>query len=135
MTQLTIAAARALTQTAEAKAAEIGITICTAFVDAGGNLVAFSKMDGTQLASSALAQAKAYSAVAFRRPSKDMFEVSQPGQSGYALQDVDPRFVFAGGGIPLFDGDALVGAIGISGGSADEDQACAEAAVKTFNNN
>ncbi|MDR0782580.1 MAG: heme-binding protein [Propionibacteriaceae bacterium] len=131
MTDL-LAIARQLTIVAEKKAIEIGITIATTMVDNGGNLVAFSRMTGTQLASSMISQGKAYSAVAFKRPSRDMFDVSQPGQPGYALQDVDGRFVFAGGGMPVIIAGELVGGLGISGGSADEDQLCAEVALASL---
>jgi len=127
--------ARALTTAAEQKAAELGIHISTTVVDDGGNVVAFSRMDGTQLASSAISQGKAYSAVAFGRPSKDMDSVAQPGQSGYALQAIDSRFVFSGGGLPLFFGGTLTGGIGVSGGSAEQDQLCAEAALVSMEYN
>lgn len=128
MRTLTLQAARALTAVAEDRAESLGITVATSVVDGGGNLVAFSRMDGTQLASSGLAQHKAYTAVAWQRPSDEMFAVSQPGESGYGLQAVDPRYVFAGGGVPLTEGGRIVGAIGVSGGAADQDRECAEAA-------
>jgi uncharacterized protein GlcG (DUF336 family) len=132
MTPLTLAEARALTAAAEAKAAEIGILIATSIVDPAGHLIAFARLDGTQLASTALSQNKAYTAIAWQRPSQEMFFVSQPGQTGYALQAVDSRFVFAGGGMPLSAGGVIVGGVGISGGTAEQDQECAEAAVAAF---
>jgi len=121
--------ARQLTEAAEQQAVELGINVATTVMDDAGNLIHFSRMDGTQLASSIISQGKAYSAVAFRRPTQSMYEVSQPGATGYALQAIDSRFVFAGGGMPVFDGDVLVGGIGISGGTAEQDQECAEAAL------
>jgi len=122
--------ARHLTETAEARAHALGITVATSVVDAGGNLVAFARMTGTQLASTAISQGKAYSAVAFKRPSQDMYAVSQPGCTGYALQDIDRRFVFAGGGMPILVDGELIGGIGVSGGSAEQDQDCAETALR-----
>lgn len=132
MRTLTLEAARALAVVAEGHAESLGIAIATSVVDAGGHLVAFGRMDAVQLASSALSQHKAYTAVAWQRPSREMFDVSQPGESGYGLQAVDPRYVFAGGGIPLTEGGRILGAIGISGGTAEQDQECAEAAVAAW---
>jgi len=124
--------ARQLIEAAEKHAVELGINITTAVVDDGGNLIAFARMDGSQLASTALCQGKAYSAVAWKRPSKAMYDITQPGGPGWALQQIDHRFVFSGGGMPILEGDVIVGAIGVSGGSADQDQSCAEAALKTL---
>lgn len=132
MGALNMRTALTLMSGAEEKASDIGITIAVAVIDEGGNLMSFQRMDNTQLASSLLAQNKAYSAVAFQRPSKDMFDVSQPGQPGYALQDVDPRYVFAGGGMPIMIDGGIVGAVGVSGGTADQDQECAEAALASI---
>ena len=125
--------ARSLTEAAEKQAQDLDICIATTVVDEAGNLIAFSRMDGTQLASSTISQGKAYTAIAFVRPSMEMFDVSQPGQTGYALQAIDSRFVFAGGGMPVHDGQTLIAAIGISGGTAEEDQQCAEAALASLN--
>ncbi len=133
MTEL-LDTARRLTAAAEGRARGLGITIATTVVDRGGNLVAFSRMDGTQLASSVISQGKAYSAVAFERPSQDMFAVSQPGATGYALQSIDARFVFAGGGMPILVAGELLGGLGVSGGTAEQDQECAAAAVATLTN-
>ena len=132
MRTVTLEAARALTAVAEDRAEMLGITVATSVVDGGGNVIAFSRMDGTQLASAAISQGKAYTALAWQRPSHEMFAVSQPGQSGYALQAIDPRFVFAGGGVPLVDEGRVVGALGVSGGTADEDRECAEAACAAW---
>jgi uncharacterized protein GlcG (DUF336 family) len=133
MEELTLEVARALSAAAEDAASAHGITIVTSIVDRGGNLILFSRMDGTQLASSGISQGKAYTAVAWNRPSHEMFDVSQPGQSGYALQAIDGRYIFSGGGVPLRDVEGiLVGAVGVSGGTADEDRECAEAAGRAW---
>ena len=124
--------ARLLIAAAEKHAAELGINITTAVVDDGGNLIAFARTDGSQLASTALCQGKAYSAVAWKRPSRNMYDITQPGGPGWALQQIDSRFVFSGGGMPILEDGVIVGAIGVSGGSADQDQECAEAALATL---
>ncbi|MDO8106519.1 heme-binding protein [Isoptericola sp. b441] len=131
MYDVTLGEARAAMKAAEDVAATMGIRIATTVADSGGNLVAFARMDGTQLASTGISQGKAYTAVAWNRRSDEMFDVSQPGQSGYALQAVDPRYVFAGGGVPVRGSNGeLRGAVGVSGGTADQDRDCAEAAVE-----
>lgn len=133
VSSLSLGAARALVAEAERCAAVLGVRIASAVLDRGGQLIVFSRMDGTQLASSAIAQGKAYTAVAWERPSHEMFEVSQPGESGYGLQSIDARFVFSGGGVPLRGRDGeLMGAIGVSGGTADQDRECAENALAAW---
>lgn len=132
MAALDLGFALALTHLAQQEAKQLDIRIAVAVLDDGGNLVSFQRMNGSQLASSGLASNKAYSAVAFQRQSQDMFDVSQPGQPGYALQSVDRRYVFAGGGIPIVIDGEMVGGVGVSGGTADEDQQCAEAALASL---
>lgn len=134
MAALDLETALTMTHLAQQEARQLKINIAVAILDTGGNLASFQRMNGTQLASSGLARNKAYSAVAFQRPSRDMFDVSQPGQPGYALQGVDRRYVFAGGGIPIVIDGEIVGGVGVSGGTADEDQQCAEAAVASLKN-
>ena len=124
--------ARAIVDAAERRAVELGIRVATCVVDEGGNTVAFARMDGTQLASSTLATGKAYTALAWQRPSGALWSIVQPGAGGFGINTIDHRFVVSGGGIPLVDGDRFVGGVGVSGGSADQDADCAAAGVATF---
>ena len=126
--------ARQMTEVAEKMAAGFGIKITVAVVDGGGHLVAFSRMEGVQFSSVTMAPAKAYTAVAWKRPSKNLYDASQPGGVGYGLQALDRRYVFAGGGMPILEDGVVVGGIGISGGTADQDQQMAEAAVAAVDN-
>lgn len=114
-------------------AEKIKVPMVIAVVDAGGNLVAQQRMDGALLVSLDIALNKAYSAVAIKIPTHELAAASQPGQSLFGIHNADGgRIVIFGGGFPLFTPDGLVGGIGVSGGSVAEDMACAEAALKTF---
>jgi uncharacterized protein GlcG (DUF336 family) len=129
MRRLNLAVARELILACEAKAATLGLSVVTAVVDEGGNLIALARMDGTQIASVTIAPAKAYTALAWRRPSADVGAVASPGKGGYGINTVDARFVLAGGGVPILIKDTIVGAIGVSGGTSAQDIACASAAL------
>jgi glc operon protein GlcG len=95
-----------------------------AVVDSGGNLVAFARMDGAQLASIAISEHKARTAATFRRESK-VFESAI--QSGLVYQVTLDGIIGSRGGIPLVEGGKLIGAIGASGGTGSQDEVCAKA--------
>ena len=130
--ELTLALARTIVDAAERRALELGIRVATCIVDEGGNTVVFARMDGAQLASSDLAAGKAYTALAWQRPSGALWPIVQPGAGGFGINTIDHRFVVSGGGIPLARGGQVIGGVGVSGGSADEDADCAAAGVATF---
>lgn len=119
---------------ARAKAEEIGVPMVIAVVDAGGNLVALQRMDGALLVSIDIAKNKAYTAVAVKLPTGDLAGVSQPGQPLFGIHNADGgRIVIFGGGIPLKEHGEIIGGIGVSGGSVEEDVLCATAAVERLN--
>ncbi|MBV8650707.1 MAG: heme-binding protein, partial [Alphaproteobacteria bacterium] len=95
-----------------------------AVVDSGGNLVAFERMDGAQLASIAIAEHKARTAVTFRRETK-AFEGGV--QSGLTYQLTLDGVIASRGGIPLVENGAMIGAIGCSGGTGSQDEASCKA--------
>jgi uncharacterized protein GlcG (DUF336 family) len=97
-----------------------------AVVDSGGNLVAFARMDGAQLASIAISEHKARTAASFRRETK-VFESGI--QSGLVYQVTLDGMIGSRGGIPLVEGGKLIGAIGASGGTGSQDEVCAKAAA------
>lgn len=97
-------------------------------VDSGANLVAFARMDGAQLASVAISEHKARTAATFRRESK-AFENGV--QSGLVYQLSLDGVIASRGGIPLVEGGKLIGAIGVSGGTGSQDEACAKAGAAT----
>jgi uncharacterized protein GlcG (DUF336 family) len=126
--------AKKLIEAAEKKAREIHQPMVIAVVDAGANLVALHRMDGAFLVSLEIAKQKAYTSVAIQMPTHEVAPLVQPGASLYGLNTTDNmRIVPFGGGFPLRDRDgAIVGGIGVSGGSVEQDMACAEAGVKAF---
>jgi uncharacterized protein GlcG (DUF336 family) len=98
-----------------------------AVVDSGGNLVAFQRMDGAQLASIQVAEHKARAAATFRRETK-VFEKAIQQAGNYYVMTLD-GMIGSRGGIPLIEGGKLVGAIGCSGGTGSQDEAACKAGV------
>ncbi len=118
---------------AKKKAQEIKVTMNIAVVDEGNNLVAFQRMDGAWLGSINIAQNKAYTARAFNMTTKELAPLCQPGQPLFGIHaSNDGRLIIFPGGLPLKDGNTVVGAIGVSGGSVEQDQEVAEAGAKAF---
>jgi len=120
--------AQAAVQAAVAEASKRGWALNIAVADSGGNLVAFLRMDGAQLASIAIAEHKARAAVKFRRPTKVFEDAVQKQDYKYVLTLDD--MVASRGGIPLVEDGKLIGAIGCSGGTGSQDEiACAAGAA------
>lgn len=127
---LTLAAARRMIAAAESTARELRVSMSIAVVDGGDQLVAFARMDGADLVTVSLARDKAFSALMNRMPTRDLAPLVQPGAEFYGYDSLaGGRMIVFAGGMPLERGGVLVGAIGGSGGSADEDQQAADAAV------
>lgn len=104
-----------------------------AVVDAGGNLKAFKRMDGSLLVSVHVAQGKAYTASALGLSSREVGERAQPGEDIYGMQFANPgRIITFGGGFPLRRGNEVVGGLGLSGGSVEEDEDVAKAGLAVF---
>lgn len=104
-----------------------------AVVDAAGHLVAFRRMDGAKFSSIDIALAKAYTAAGARKATGDILPATLPGQPGFGLQSLNGgRLTTLGGGIPLEVDGQVVGAIGVSSGSVDQDRQVAEAGARAF---
>ena len=130
---LTLAAAQRIAGAALQNARANGVPISVAVVDSGDQLVAFVRMDGADLVSIELARNKAFSALMNRMPTRDLAPVVQPGTEFYGYDSLaGGRMVVFAGGMPLERDGVLVGAVGVSGGSSDEDQRAADAAVAAF---
>jgi uncharacterized protein GlcG (DUF336 family) len=127
---ITLEKAHRVIAAGEAKAREIGQPMNIAVVDAGTNLKAFSRMDGAWLGSIDIAINKAFTAKAFDITTQDLGKNSQPGDQffGIHVSNHDRVMIFAGG-VPLTVGGEIVGAVGVSGGSGEQDQAVALAAA------
>lgn len=126
--------ARRIIKAAEARAEEIGQPMNIAVADAGGNLVAHVRMDGAWIGSIDISQKKAYTSRAFDIATKDLAAHSQSGGQFFGIHaSNDGRIMIFAGGIPLRDAAGnVVGAIGVSGGSGDQDHAVAEAGAAAF---
>lgn len=104
-----------------------------AVVDVGGGLVAHARMDGAWLGSVDIAINKAWTARAFDTATEELAHLTQSGQQGFGLNTTnDSRVVIFGGGIPIRLNGVVVGAVGASGGSVEQDVAVARAAVAAF---
>jgi uncharacterized protein GlcG (DUF336 family) len=127
---ITLEKAHRVIAAGEAKAKEIGQPMNIAVVDAGTNLKAFIRMDGAWLGSIDIAINKAFTAKAFDIPTKELGQNSQPGDQFFGINASNQnRVMIFAGGIPLKVGGEIVGAVGVSGGSGDQDQVVAEAAA------
>ena len=130
---MTLAAARRMIGAVESVARELRVALSVAVVDAGDQLVAFARMDGADLVSIELARNKAFSALMNRMPTRDLGPVVQPGTEFYGYDSLaGGRMVVFAGGMPIERDGVLVGAVGVSGGSSEEDQRAADAAAAAF---
>src|ERR1700712_2765734 len=120
--------ARKIIAAAEKKAEEIGQPMNVAVVDEGGNLLAFERMANAWLGSIDIAHKKAWTSRAFDIETGDLGTHSQSGGQFFGIHaSNDGKVMIFAGGIPLKQNGKVVGAIGVSGGSGDQDQAVAEA--------
>lgn len=121
-------------QAALDKGAEIDIPISIAVTDAAGHLLGFSRHVGAEIVSITLAQDKAYSAAINRVSTAELGKFCQPGAELYGLQfNLGGRMVIFGGGIPIRNREGeLIGAIGVSGGTVEQDIACAQFAIMSL---
>lgn len=130
---VSLASAHAVIEAAVKRAEKLGVPMNVAVVDAGANLVAFARMDGAWLGSISIAINKAYTARAFDMTTKELSKISQPGSPAFGLDSsTDHKIAIFPGGIPLYVGKQVVGAVGCSGGMPDQDHDCADAGADSF---
>jgi uncharacterized protein GlcG (DUF336 family) len=113
---------------AVAKAQELGVPQVVAVLDESGLLKAFCRMDGAPLISIDVAQNKAYTAL-FGMPSQELYNFIKDDPALLAGVPHIPRIALFGGGLPIREGDRVVGGIGVSGGTVEQDIACAQAGL------
>jgi uncharacterized protein GlcG (DUF336 family) len=117
----------------EKKAHALGVPYNLAVVDAGGGLIAHVRMDGAWLGSVDIAINKAWTARAFDMPTEKLAKMAQSGKPLFGIDSTNhEKVVIFGGGIPVKIGDVVVGALGASGGTVDQDLEVAESAVSAF---
>ncbi|MCC6126678.1 MAG: heme-binding protein [Pirellulales bacterium] len=128
MSDITLEQAQAAVAAALAKAKEIGVKMNIAVVDAGANLKAFVRMDGAWLGSVDIAQKKAKTARFFDMPTGEIGKLSQPGGSLYNIEHSNGGLITFPGGLPLANAQgAVIGGIGVSGNTVENDHLVASA--------
>src|SRR5262245_43363829 len=129
-TTLTLDDAKRMLQAGEGAATSLGIAYNIAVVDAGGNLVAFARQDGALIGSIDLAIGKALTARIFDKPTSLLAELAQPRAPLFGIQETNSgRVVIFGGGAPVVSDGVIVGAVGASAGTIEQDITVAEAAA------
>jgi uncharacterized protein GlcG (DUF336 family) len=127
---LLLSDAKKMLEAGEAKARSIGIPYNIAVVDAGGALIAFTRQDGALIGSIDLAIGKALTARLFDKRTSDLAQMAQPGAPLFGIEQSNGgKVVIFGGGLPVEIDGAIVGAVGTSAGTVEQDIAVAEAAA------
>jgi uncharacterized protein GlcG (DUF336 family) len=127
---LTLEDAKRMLSAAEIKAESLGIAYNIAVVDAGGHLLAFVRQDGALIGSIDLAIDKAVTARIFNMATSDLARLAQSGEPLFGIQQSNAgRVVIFGGGMPVMFGGNIVGAVGASAGTVEQDIVVAEAAI------
>ena len=131
--RLSLEDSRLLIEGARKKAVEIGVPMCIAIVDEGGNLIAFERMDGGKITSAIIAQDKAFTAAGAKKATHEYNAACQPGNLVFGIHTaIGGRLCVVGGGLPVvIDGD-VVGGIGLSSGTPQQDMDCAQAGIDYF---
>ncbi len=127
---ITLEDARRVITAAEEKAQEIRQPMNIAVLDAGRNLTAFARMEDAWLGSIEISIDKAYTSTSFKMTTQDLANQAQPGQPLFGINTTsNSRIVIFAGGIPIQRDGQVVGAVGVSGGTPDQDHQVAEAGV------
>nr|WP_279233487.1 heme-binding protein [Desulfofundulus thermobenzoicus] len=131
---ITLEIARQIAAVAEEKARQIGVPMVIVVADGAGNPVLLERMHGALLASLDIAAGKAFTAVALKMETEKLSVLAAPGGPLYGINTTNGgKIVPFGGGIPLYQENRIVGAIGISGGSVEEDIEVARAGAEKWN--
>ena len=127
---ITLAEAKRMLSAGEAKAASLGIAYNIAVVDAGGHLVAFVRQDGALIGSIDLAIDKAMTARLFEKKTSELATLAQSGKPLFGIQESNSgKVVIFGGGVPIMSEGNVIGAVGTSAGTVEQDIEVAQAAV------
>ncbi len=124
---LTLKTAKVIAEAADKKASDLGIKVHIAIVDDGGNLKFYLRQDGAPLVAEKISQMKAFTAVAMEKSTAEVGEISKAETPGIELV---PNLIKFGGGIPIKNSKGqILGGIGVSGASKEDDAACAQAGL------
>ena len=125
--------AKYIIEKVEEKAESMGVRAVVAVAEAGGNIIAVESMDDAYFASYDIAVNKAYTCVALKMSTKKLSMLSLPGQSLYGIQFTNQgKIVIFGGGDPLYSQGKVIGAVGVSGGTEEQDTALSLYAKEVF---
>lgn len=131
--ELSLDIVKVMAKAAQEKALEINVPVVIAAVDKGANLILVNRMDDAFVTSVDIAINKAFTSACLKKGSHEITDAVQPGASLYGLQLTNnARIVPFGGGLPVIVDGMVVGAIGVSGGTVEEDMLIAQAAVDAF---
>ena len=131
--RLSLEEAQILIDGAALKACEIKVPMCIAVTDESGHLIKFDRMDGGKVSSISIAIDKAFTGAVARRGTHIYNELCVPGKPTFGIHVSNGgHFSVIGGGLPVWVNSEIVGGVGVSSGSAEQDQVCAEAAIVHF---
>jgi len=128
---LTLKIAKKILEQAEEKAEEIKVAAVIAIVDEGGNLIAQHRMDDSMLISISAAFSKAYTAIALKMSTEKLYDLVLPGKPFYGLESIESgKICVFCGGIPIVKNGRFIGAVGVSGGTTEQDILISKSALK-----
>jgi uncharacterized protein GlcG (DUF336 family) len=130
MRELKLDEVRKMLEASGREAHRCGKSSTTAIVDFGGHLRGLERPEGGRIANVDIAIKKAWTAIAFKRPTAMVRAIMMPDAMAYGLQHTDDRICMVAGGFPIVEDGEFLGAVGVSGGTIDEDIACCVEALK-----
>ncbi|CAI8715594.1 glc operon protein GlcG [Pseudomonas sp. IT-196MI5] len=131
--RLTMADAQHIMQACLAKARELAVDMDIAITDDAGHLIMFQRMDNARITSIDIAISKSFTAAAARKSTRAYGEISVPGKPAFGINTSNQgRFSIVAGGLPLFMQEFIVGGVGCSSGTPDQDEIVAQAGVNAF---
>ncbi|MCG6863295.1 MAG: heme-binding protein [Chromatiaceae bacterium] len=131
--RLSLEDARSILAACELKAREIGVDMDIAVTDDSGNLIAFQRMDGARITSINISIDKAWTAAAARKSTRDYWSAAQPGSLAYGINASNGgRFSTVPGGLPVLVDGQIVGGVGCSSGTPDQDEVVSQAGIDAF---
>lgn len=131
--RLDVDEAQILIEGAQAKSREIGVPMCIAVTDESGHLIKFERMNGGKISSISIAMDKASTAAVARKGTHEYNQLCVPGSQTFGIHISNGgHFSIIGGGLPVFVDGEIVGGVGLSSGTAEQDRICAEAAIAHF---
>ena len=131
--KMTLEIAKELAHRVEEKAREIGVKAVVCIADGGARPILVHSMDDAYIASYDIAVGKAYTVVSLKMPTKNLKELASPGGSLYGIQFTNEgKIVIFGGGDPLYAGDKIIGGLGVSGGTEEQDTFLSQYGASVF---